>query len=514
MQDQWIDICGHRIKMRNSETKGPHRKYTVTDAIHVNNLKKHVYNIVMESVQYPDYCVGLVTNFINDSNLDKKRNKKLLLEIAMQLMTEASDIDYDINSQDNGKYEQNVNNNMNPNELQLLEKKINQINEWSENGENMRNLSFIQDMVNCYPKSIKIAKKQTNQRVKSTTSLVLQTFQTKLKCEEQIQTLEHQLEDFTFQYENFVSELAEKEKTMKQLETSIRNQLTEYGTIVTSHAQLRQRAEKVQGSLAEMKKPLEIKKIIVEKCDTLLKKYNQFNANTKNHICEMEKKRDQGFDLFESKWLDWGYIDIVFWFKVKLGYYKMDIERNTDNDNDDNDDNDHKQNDIENDLLSINFENIYKNLESQRIRGKFLSLINRNDLRGLGFEIFEHQCILQNSIELLVEKHPIPKVSAKFDYGNEIEGVNAVDTNKGGIDAKYICPITKKIMKSPVIAYDGCVYEKEAIIEYLTKNKTTPMQGQERALKSKEKVQQMIEFLVPHYELQMEMKKKSLIMQD
>ena len=85
----------------------------------------------------------------------------------------------------------------------------------------------------------------------------------------------------------------------------------------------------------------------------------------------------------------------------------------------------------------------------------------------------------------------------------QIEGVyvNAIDTSNCEIDGKYICPITKKIMKSPVIAYDGCVYEKEAIIKYLTKNKTTPMQGQGKALKSKEKVQQMIELLVPHYEL-------------
>ena len=171
-----------------------------------------------------------------------------------------------------------------------------------------------------------------------------------MKCEEEIQTLEPQLKDLVLEYDAFQLELAEKDEKMKQLETDMRKQLTKYTTIATSHEQLKQRAEKVQALLTVIKEPLEIQKSIVEKCDMLLKKI------------------------------------------VAV----MIVNRTT-----------------MRDLLSIDFDyKIYANLETQRIRGKFLSLINRNDLRGLGFEIFEHQCVLQNSIELLVEKYPIPKVSA------------------------------------------------------------------------------------------------------
>ena len=59
--------------------------------------------------------------------------------------------------------------------------------------------------------------------------------------------------------------------------------------------------------------------------------------------------------------------------------------------------------------LSIDFENtICKNLQCQPIRGKFLSLISRSDLRNLGFELLVHRIILEQSIESLVKKYPIP----------------------------------------------------------------------------------------------------------
>ena len=91
-----------------------------------------------------------------------------------------------------------------------------------------------------------------------------------------------------------------------------------------------------------------------------------------------------------------GLNDIIFWFKVKLRYFS-NCQINTDDDR------------KENDTLWIDFENtICKNLQSQPIRGKFLLLISRSDLRNLGFELLVHQIILEQSIESLVKKYPIP----------------------------------------------------------------------------------------------------------
>ena len=118
---------------------------------------------------------------------------------------------------------------------------------------------------------------------------------------------------------------------------------------------------------------------------------------------------------------------------------------------------------------------------------------------------------------MLVEKYPIPKDDdAKEDQ--QIEGFNFGMTqsfkssgnhnnnnnnNEAKYDKKYICPITKKLMKCPVIAYDGCVYEKEAIVEYLRLNHTTPNQTN-RKLANKEEGEQMIQMLFEHFALKTE----------
>ena len=61
---------------------------------------------------------------------------------------------------------------------------------------------------------------------------------------------------------------------------------------------------------------------------------------------------------------------------------------------------------------------------------------------------------------------------------------NSVDKK---IPVKYLCPITKELMKEPVIAYDGCVYEKGAIVEYLRQYHTTPTR-----INSNDKLQQNV----------------------
>ena len=98
--------------------------------------------------------------------------------------------------------------------------------------------------------------------------------------------------------------------------------------------------------------------------------------------------------------------------------------------------------------------------------------------------------------------------------GNQIEGLNVditrdYDDNSSKLDSKYICPITKELMKSPVIAYDNCVYEKEAIIEYLRKYRTTPKQKNAK-LQTQEEVEQVIQMLFDHHELKAEMQKRLL----
>ena len=47
---------------------------------------------------------------------------------------------------------------------------------------------------------------------------------------------------------------------------------------------------------------------------------------------------------------------------------------------------------------------------------------------------------------------------------------------KGNINNKlFLCPITNKIIKDPVVAADGITYEKEAIKEYLVAHSVSPV---------------------------------------
>ena len=101
---------------------------------------------------------------------------------------------------------------------------------------------------------------------------------------------------------------------------------------------------------------------------------------------------------------------------------------------------------------------IFKNLESKRIRVEF------DNQRNSRFELFEQQILLKESIESLVRKYSIGK--EKKINNNEITLKNHI-TDVKKYDSTYVCPITKKLMKCPVVAYDKCLHEKEAKIKYL-----------------------------------------------
>ena len=65
---------------------------------------------------------------------------------------------------------------------------------------------------------------------------------------------------------------------------------------------------------------------------------------------------------------------------------------------------------------SIDFENrIFKNLEYQQIRGKFLKSMDENDLRNLRFELFEPQILLKKSIGKEKQKHNNNEITLKND---------------------------------------------------------------------------------------------------
>eukprot|EP01084_Bolivina_argentea_P012858 24080_1 len=49
--------------------------------------------------------------------------------------------------------------------------------------------------------------------------------------------------------------------------------------------------------------------------------------------------------------------------------------------------------------------------------------------------------------------------------------------NSYHIPKRFIGPITKEIMRDPVVAFDGYVYDRQAIENYLKNHKKSPMTG-------------------------------------
>ena len=410
----------------------------------------------------------------------------------------------------------------------------------------MQNITFItqNELSENYAKSVEIEDKQKNE-LEMTTKSVLQTFEQKCALEKQVAKLQLESQQERLKTKEKSKNLQENEATIEELLVMIESKAKQHVDIANGYDESLRRSKNFEHELQS-------KQATVNEYDVLLEKYKQFSQKSWQYLQSMESQRNQALNKFESNWLDWDYKDVVFWFKIILGYFECalkyknisinsgingaDNNSNLYNDNDNKvnvnfdanvnakDKEDSKEQEKEINILKIDFENkIHSNLESQRIRGKFLSLINKNDLKNLGFEIFEHQCILHKSIEKLVEKYPISKendsksVTNKNDnynynyrYNDQIEGLNVQPTGRiekkldvGDVDKKYICPITQDLMKSPVIAYDGCVYEKDAIINYLRQHHTTPKQ-KDKKLENKEKVEQMIQMLFPHFQLQKE----------
>ena len=235
------------------------------------------------------------------------------------------------------------------------------------------------NLVEDYPRSVEIASKQREE-------IKFAKVRIKSKEKQSFNALNDEINDQQTQIRKISSKLANADGAIYNFQ--------------------RQIDENVNRMIDEAKSFVEMRKQI-----ELIDKYDEYVECVEKYTLDMEMRREQVFQVFESQWIEWDYKEIIFWFKVKLQYfnYNINAKNRYNNDSDNCDGQEQKQND-HTVLLSIDFENVIcKNLESEKICGKILSVMTCTDLKNLGFESFEHQCILHNQIKKLVEKYPIPK---------------------------------------------------------------------------------------------------------
>eukprot|EP01084_Bolivina_argentea_P243423 408085_1 len=163
-------------------------------------------------------------------------------------------------------------------------------------------------------------------------------------------------------------------------------------------------------------------------CLSVIKLYNDFMENNKQYIDILNVKFEKLWNEFESKWMRWTVADIIAWFKYKT--LKMNTNK-------------------------IDWKNTDKQLKNRNITGK--SLVNFNNLvfELIGIQDFDVVTHLVNAINELTDKYNDKKIKA------------SLNKKKVEIPKRFLCGITKQIMRDPVIAFDGHSYERNAIESYL-----------------------------------------------
>ena len=370
-----------------------------------------------------------------------------------------------------------------------------EIDKWINEMNLVKNIQFRQITAD-YPKSIEMEATARDKYLKNTSTYFIDGIKTKSQCETAMANMEKQLINKENQKQQIETMVKEECETVDKLKDEIWRLIQKYVTQINELQNKETDYDNVNNDIKIITQQLRQHLIVKHNCEHLLNKCSELKKTTETGIDSMKHARMIAVEKFESQWIKWDYKDIVFWFKLKLGYFDKNIRGfgSTDSSN------------VA--IARIGFDNIiYDNLKSKHYRGKFLSLLNEDDLMDLGFQSIEHQCLLVKAIQRLVLQYPIPK--------SRFSNVNSMKTSKrGAIVAKnddndnstknpeYICPISNQPMKEPVLAYDGCIYDKESIVKYLRQHHTTPKQMKQKKLQNKENVEEMIQMLFPQFELQ------------
>ena len=179
-------------------------------------------------------------------------------------------------------------------------------------------------------------------------------------------------------------------------------------------------------------------------CRSVVDLYNGFRQKTNVYIHALNQEYRKVWVHFEASWSRWTANDIVSWFKYTTS------EMNTD---------------------GVNWEKIERSLKDRNYTGESLKKFDNSLLEKIG---------LRN---VTVAKHlvsNIKEIREKYNQRNHENALLTVDDDKQNEDipAQYICPITKKIMIDPVMAFDGHCYEKSAIENYLKDHNNSPKTGE------------------------------------
>ena len=230
-------------------------------------------------------------------------------------------------------------------------------------------------------------------------------------------------------------------KQRVELQESIRSQLQQCNKLIQTENEMFRDVQQLTAKKSKTEAGLQRMNDSLETCGGLVTSYNSFMQQTVKYIAQINKNFERLWDEFESGWVAWTVDDVVVWLKHKAG----ELSEKED------------------------WALIQKQMKERKITGRSLQKFN-----SLTFEFtgFTHSKL----IDLLVSE-----LSALRNRYGAIEDAQADQANAkttvSDIHVDYMCPIIKKVMQDPVLAFDGHNYERTAIEAYLKEHKKSPISG-------------------------------------
>ncbi|ETO04223.1 hypothetical protein RFI_33175, partial [Reticulomyxa filosa] len=212
----------------------------------------------------------------------------------------------------------------------------------------------------------------------------------------------------------------EKIKLKKQIDEAISN----YTKCIEQYNNL---CSKERDILIE-KQQSELKLIEINKINTLnnnvLKRFNDLNGKLRTLIEENEKWKENKWNELEQKWSKWNSQEIAIFIGHTLECQKSKLNQ---------------------------FHDIIK---KNKIDAISLLNLSKTDLMSIfNFETFSQACTIRDSFTEICKKHPIDMIDSDKDVRRQYI-----------IPKEFICPLSKSIMKDPVIASNGITYDRSSII--------------------------------------------------
>jgi len=239
----------------------------------------------------------------------------------------------------------------------------------------------------------------------------------------------------------------------KRLYDNLMESVDRLNDAIDDENEMNERQCKLYASYHRLSDDLKELKSNLNRCSLLIKNYQTFDEVNDSKIKEMDSYFRSKWIRFRKCWFRWTYKEIIYWIRYLVAEKKLVLSS------------------------SINLDQVQRALADAGVNGSWFERLSKNDLKQIGFAVYNDRKELYDKIQELVTEHP-NVTSYNFGAEGQFETTSGAEDGQSGkvqIPSQFLCPITKKIMKEPVQIFDDYSYERNSILAYLAKHKRSPI---------------------------------------